>query len=63
MVWHWRHEMAAWLTAMVSDHKIGRQLKLDTARRWWIFGLVFYAAMGLAAIYAALTEAARPRAG
>ena len=48
--------MAAWLSAMVSDRKVGRQLKLDTARRWWMFGLAFYAAMGVAAVYAALTE-------
>ncbi|HEX9325956.1 MAG TPA: hypothetical protein VF915_05530, partial [Reyranella sp.] len=39
VVWHWRNEMAAWLTAMVPQNKIGRQLKLDAARRWWIFGL------------------------
>ena len=41
---------------MVSERKIGRQLKLDTARRWWMFGLTFYGLMGLAAVYAALTE-------
>ena len=58
VVWHWRNEMAAWLTAMVPEHKIGRQLKLDTARRWWVFGLGLYGLMGLAAIYAALTETA-----
>ena len=58
VVWHWRNEMAAWLTAMVPANKIGRQLKLDTARRWWIFGLALYGLMGLAAIYAALTETA-----
>ena len=58
VVWHWRNEMAAWLTAMVPQNKIGRQLKLDAARRWWIFGLVLYGLMGLAAIYAALTETA-----
>ena len=46
VVWHWRNEMAAWLSAMVSERKIGRQLKLDTARRWWMFGLAFYALMG-----------------
>ena len=48
--------MAAWLSAMVSERKIGRQLKLDTAHRWWMFGLIFYALLGLAAVYAALTE-------
>jgi small-conductance mechanosensitive channel len=58
VVWHWRHEMAQWLTAMVSERKIGRMLKLDAAKRWWILGLFFYGVMGLAAIYAALTETA-----
>lgn len=57
VVWHWHKEMAAWLSAMVSPNRIGRRLKLDTAARWWVFGLVFYATMGLAAVYAALTEA------
>ena len=56
VVWHWHKEMAAWLSAMVSERKIGRQLKLDTAHRWWMFGLSFYALLGLAAVYAALTE-------
>jgi len=56
VVWHWHKEMAAWLSAMVSDRKVGRQLKLDAAHRWWMFGLAFYAAMGTAAVYAALTE-------
>ena len=57
VVWHWHKEMAAWLSAMVSPNRIGRRLKLDTAVRWWVFGLLFYAMMGLAAVYAALTEA------
>jgi small-conductance mechanosensitive channel len=56
VVWHWHKEMAAWLSAMVSERKIGRQLKLDTAHRWWMFGLTFYSLLGLAAVYAALTE-------
>lgn len=56
VVWHWRNEMASWLAAMVPSNKIGRRLKLDLARRWWIFGLTFYGLMGLAAIYAALGE-------
>ncbi len=56
VVWHWRHEMTAWLSAMVSERKLGYRLKLDAARRWWVLGLVFYGLMGLAAIYAALTE-------
>jgi small-conductance mechanosensitive channel len=56
VVWHWRNEMAVWLAAMVSERKIGYRLKFDAARRWWMFGLAFYGAMGVAAIYAALTE-------
>ena len=56
VVWYWHKEMAAWLSAMVSERKIGRQLKLDTAHRWWMFGLTFYGLLGLAAVYAALTE-------
>jgi small-conductance mechanosensitive channel len=56
VVWHWRDEMTAWLSAMVSERKIGYRLKLDAARRWWVLGLTFYGLMGLAAIYAALTE-------
>ena len=56
VVWHWRNEMAAWLTALVSERKLGRQLKLDAAKRWWMAGLAFYVLMGLAAVYAALTE-------
>jgi moderate conductance mechanosensitive channel len=56
VVWHWRNAMTAWLSAMVSPRKIGHRLKLDAAHRWWVLGLVFYGLMGLAAIYAALTE-------
>ncbi len=56
VVWHWRNEMAAWLSAMVPERKIGYRLKLDAARRWWMAGLVFYTLMGVAAVYSALTE-------
>ena len=56
VVWHWHKEMAAWLSALVSERKIGRRLKLDVAKRWWVMGLVFYTMMGLAVVYAALTE-------
>lgn len=55
VVWHWHEEMAAWLSAMVSERKVGHRLKLDAAQRWWVLGLVFYGLMGAAAIYAALT--------
>lgn len=56
VVWHWHKEVAAWLSAMVSPKKLGHRLKLDAASRWWVFGLVFYTVMGLAAVYAAITE-------
>ena len=42
IVWYWRREMAAWLTAMVAPTGFARQLKLDAARNWWMAGLVFY---------------------
>ncbi len=63
VVWHWHKEMEAWLSAMVSERKVGRQLKLDAAHRWWMFGLAFYAAMGTAAVYAALTESSTAARG
>ncbi len=56
IVWRYRLDMAAWLTAMVPATGFSRQLKLDTARNWWMAGLAFYALLGMAAVYAALTE-------
>lgn len=56
VVWHWRLDMAAWLTAMVPAQGLIRKLKLDTARNWWMGGLAFYTLIGLAGVYAALTE-------
>jgi small-conductance mechanosensitive channel len=56
VVWHWRHEMAAWLSAMVAPTGFGRELKLDAARNWWMAGLAFYGLTAAAEIYAALTE-------
>ena len=56
VVWHWRHEMTAWLSGMISERKIGYRLKVDIAKGWWIFGLIFYGLMGFAAVYAALTQ-------
>ncbi|WP_439613364.1 mechanosensitive ion channel family protein [Reyranella sp.] len=56
IVWRYRLDMAAWLTAMVPSTGFSRQLKLDAARNWWMAGLAFYALLGLAAVYAALTE-------
>ena len=56
VVWYWRREMAAWLTAMVSEDGFARQLKLDVARNWWIGGLVFYGLTGAAELYGELTD-------
>lgn len=55
VVWRWRREMAAWLTAMVPEGGFARQLKLDIARNWWIGGLVFYGLTGVAELYGELT--------
>jgi small-conductance mechanosensitive channel len=55
IVWYWRREMAAWLTAMVPEGGFARRLKLDIARNWWIGGLVFYGLMGAAELYGELT--------
>ncbi|MDP3163649.1 MAG: mechanosensitive ion channel [Reyranella sp.] len=56
VVWYWRREMAAWLTAMVPKDGFARQLKLDIARNWWIGGLVFYGLTGAAELYGELTD-------
>jgi small-conductance mechanosensitive channel len=54
-VWHWRHDMAAWLAGMVGDHDLFRSAKLAMARDWWIAGIVFYLLGGIASLYAAVT--------
>lgn len=54
-VWHWRHDMAAWLTGLVGEKGAFRGLKLGLARDWWMGGLAFYAFTGAAAILATLT--------
>ena len=54
VVWHWRREMAAWLSAMVSETALARQLKLDMARNWWMVGLAFYGLTGVAELYGEL---------
>ena len=56
VVWRWRFDMAAWLTAMVPPTGFTRQLKLDAAQNWWMGGLAFYVLLGAASVYAALTE-------
>ncbi len=55
-VWHWRHEMAAWLMGLVRDKAVFHALKIAAARDWWVGGLAFYLFAGLAAFYASLTE-------
>jgi moderate conductance mechanosensitive channel len=55
-VWHWRHDMAAWLAGMVGEEDMFRPMKLAAAQEWWIAGIAFYTLAGLAAIYAAITE-------
>ena len=54
VVWYWRRDMAAWLSAMVSENAFGRQLKLDMSRNWWMVGLAFYGLTGVAEIYGEL---------
>ncbi len=54
VVWHWRRDMAAWLAAMVGENTLARQLKLDMARNWWMFGLAFYGMTGVAELYGEL---------
>lgn len=56
VVWHWRHDMAAWLAGMVNEKDTFRGLKLGAAHGWWAAGLLFYALAGVAAIFAALTQ-------
>lgn len=56
VVWHWRHDMAAWLAGMVNEKDTWRGLKIGIAHSWWIAGLLFYALAGGAAALAALTE-------
>jgi small-conductance mechanosensitive channel len=54
VVWYWRRDMAAWLSAMVPEGGLGRKLKLDLAHNWWIGGLIFYGLTGLAELYGEL---------
>jgi len=56
VVWHWRHDMAAWLGGMVHEKDVFHSMKSAMAHGWWVVGLVFYALAGVAAILAALTE-------
>ncbi len=56
VVWHWRHDMAAWLAGMVNEKDPFHALKTGAAHNWWVAGLTFYLLAGAAAILAALTE-------
>ncbi len=58
VIWHWRHEMGAWLAGMVSEADLFRSVKLALAEEWWVGGIAFYTLTGLSAIYAAITERA-----
>ncbi len=55
VVWHWRHDMAAWLAGMVHEKDALRGLKTGAAHNWWIAGLAFYLLAGFANVLAALT--------
>jgi len=57
-VWHWRHEMAAWLAGMVNPRSTFQAMKVSFAHSWWAVGLVFYLLSGVAAILAAVTTSA-----
>jgi moderate conductance mechanosensitive channel len=57
-VWHWRHEMAAWLAGMINPRSTFAPMKLGFAHSWWAAGLAFYLLSGAAAILAAVTESA-----
>jgi small-conductance mechanosensitive channel len=55
IVWHWRHDMAAWLAGMVNGKDPFHGLKTGAAHNWWFAGLAFYLLAGFAAVLAALT--------
>ena len=55
-VWHWRHDMAAWLAGMIDTRTAFHAMKLGFAHSWWVAGLAFYLLGGVAAVLAALTE-------
>src|SRR5262249_29179744 len=57
-VWHWRHEMGAWLAGMVSPRSTFHALKIAFAHSWWVEGLAFYILSAIAAVLAAVNESA-----
>ncbi len=62
-VWQWRRDMASWFEGLVSEKDLFRAGKIGLAQNWWLAGLLFYAASGLLAIYAALTQQGLANAG
>lgn len=54
-IWHWRRDMAAWLSGLIDPASTFRGMKLGFAQSWWVAGLGFYLTAGVAAIVAALT--------
>jgi small-conductance mechanosensitive channel len=55
-VWHWRHDMGAWLAGMVNPKSPFYAMKIGFAHSWWVAGLVFYVVAGFAGVLAAVTE-------
>src|SRR5579883_1077243 len=55
-VWHWRHDMGAWLAGLVNPKSPFYAMKIGFAHSWWVAGLVFYVVAGLAGVLAAVTE-------
>ena len=57
-VWHWRHEMGAWLVGLINPRSTFHAFKAGFAQSWWVVGLIFYVLSGVASILAAVTESA-----
>ncbi|HEY4167477.1 MAG TPA: mechanosensitive ion channel domain-containing protein [Reyranella sp.] len=55
-VWHWRHDMGAWLAGMINPKSAFYAMKVGFAHSWWVGGLAFYVVAGIASILAAVTE-------
>ena len=55
-VWHWRHEMGAWLVGMINPKSAFYAMKAGFAHSWWVAGLLFYLVAGVAGVLAAVTE-------
>jgi len=55
-VWHWRHDMGAWLAGMINPKSALYAMKVGFAHSWWVGGLAFYVVAGFASVLAAVTE-------